>query len=206
MALLRRPENRALLEDAARRKRGGEPQYLLAELDLPSNPPRARALLDEAAAAHHRKAALRLAALEAEGALGEARPLRTIALLAPLARSGNPELEALLAASRRFSGLAQVPLSARRVTMAQLGGKALLARAKGMERDSLVGRVPARALIGPDGRIVFVELIDPDLGSHSIGRATLRVYRPEHLPRLQPEVVAGRPVFAWVNLPPINWR
>ena len=206
MSLLRRPEDRALLEDAARGKRMGEAQYLLAELHLATDPMRARALLEEAAAAQHRAAVRRLAALEADGTFGEARPLRAADLLAPLARSGNAEYQALLAVARSFNGPAGLPVASRRVTMEQLGKRALLARAKAVERDSLAGRLAAQGLLAPDGRILFVELVDPELAVYSIGRATLIVYGPEHLPRLQPERVEGRPVFAWVTLPPIRWR
>lgn len=206
MALLRRPDNRALLDEAAQARWKGGPQYLLAELHLAGDPARARALLEEAAAVPNRKAALRLAALDAEGAFGESRPLRVVELLAPLARSGHAESEALLAAARRYNGSAELPVSTRQVTSAQLGGKALLARAEAMKLDSLRGRVQTRALLGPDGRILLVRLIEPSMGDFEYGRATLNLYRPEHLPRLQPEVANGRPVFAWVNLPGIDWR
>ena len=90
--------------------------------------------------------------------------------------------------------------------MAQLGGKALLARAKKAELDSLRARVPARGLLAPDGRILLVELSNPQLGAYSIGSATLAVFKPDHLPRLQPETIEGRPLFAWINLPAIVWR
>ena len=206
IGLLRRPQNRALLEDAGRAKWKGEAQYLLAELHLPSDPMRARALFEEAVAARHRKSALRLATLEADGTFGEARLIRAVELLAPFARSGNAEYAALLATARRHNRLPELPVSPRQVTMAQLGGKSLLARAKKAELDSLRGRVPARGLLAPDGRILLVELSDPQLGAYSIGSATLAVFKPDHLPRLQPETIEGRPLFAWINLPAIVWR
>ncbi|NIJ20391.1 TPR repeat protein [Sphingomonas naasensis] len=204
MAVLARPANRAMLESAANAGRS-EAQLLLAELLLPTDKDRARKLLRGSAEQHNARASRRLSDLEAQGAFGGRHYEEAVRVRAWLAAPDNDDLRAMLDAARAFNG-GEVPSIDRKLSIDDLGGARLRAEMQAVDRDSIVGRVPSRALVAPNGRILYTEVTDPDARDFSVGRNTLRVLRPENLDPLAPYFVNGRALFAWVTLPTINWR
>lgn len=201
--VLRQPQARAMLVAAAEAKNSSA-QLLLAEQVMTTEPSRALALLEAAASTGDFWATRRLAQVKVDGQLGPRDPAGAVVLLAPFAQTGNDTYKEMLAAAAAYNApVAGVPNA---TTLDDLGGKRLLPKPGDVEFDSLVGRMPARGLLAPDGRIVFVELPDPRLIPLSLGKATLWTYKPDRLAKLSPYVVDGRPVFAWIQLPTINWR
>jgi hypothetical protein len=204
---LARPEARAVLDLEADAGRPAA-QMLVADLIAVEDPKRARALLERAATNNiighiHR----RLAEAQLTGLGAPPDGVAAVRTLAPLAfERGDPNYEAMLAAATAYNGgpvqeAKQVP------TIEDFGGKAWLnAGLKLVELDSIYGSTPARGLLAPDGSIVFVEVVSPRVQRYSIDFAMLKVFNPKRLPRLQPEMVDGRPVFAWVKLPTLSWR
>lgn len=204
-AVLARPANRAMLESAAAAGRS-EAQFLLGDLVLATDKPRARALLRASARERNPGASRRLSDLEAQGAFGAPNFVEAAKFRAWLASLGNEgDLRAMLEAARAFNG-GDIPVVDRKVSLDELGATAALAKLQGAERDSLVGKVPSRALLAPDGRILYTELLQPGIGRYSIGRDTLRVFDPETLKPVAPYVANGKARFAWLPLPTIDWR
>jgi len=68
------------------------------------------------------------------------------------------------------------------------------------------GRVRARALIGPDRKIVFTEITDPRARQFILVNVTLRIFDPKKMNRVPPHIEAGGAVFAWVAPPPMVWQ
>jgi hypothetical protein len=130
---------------------------------------------------------------------------RAVELLAPSACRKCPDRDSMMAAAIAYNG-GEIPVVARRLTLRELGGRALLPVPGKVDLDSPRRAVEAKALLGPDGRVVFVELLAPFYDTTVIGRATLAVFDPKKLTRVVPHRVAGRPVFAWVDLPVLSWR
>ena len=204
LAILARQANRAMLEDAAAAGRP-DAQLLLGELLVPTDKARARLMLEAAVAKDAFRAARKLAALEMQGALGKADPARAVALLAPKAYPGSDAYREMLAAAEAYNA-GDIPILQRPLTLSKLGGPSLIPWPDQVEFDGVPGRVPARALIGPDGKIVFTEVIDPRTRQFRMAKVTLRIFDPKKLKPGSPHVEAGRPVFAWAMLPPIIWR
>lgn len=196
--------DRALFEELAADGLS-DAQLLIADAIIATDPKRARALL-EAAAADSSEATERLAEHETNGTFGKRNPARAVELLASGACRGCAEYDAMLAAARAHNGGGEIPTFPRRIGIGELGGmKKLLPDPTVIERDSLIGTVEARGLMAPDGRILYVELPGGRSQTDSLGRGTLTLFRRDRLPRLTPHLVDGKPVFAWVNLPLITW-
>lgn len=199
-----RSRDRALFEELAADGLS-DAQLLIADAIVATDPKRARALL-EAAAADSFEATKRLAEHEANGTLGKRNPARAVELLASRTCQGCDTYNEMLAAARAHNGGGEIPTVPRRIGIGELGGmRKLLPDPSVIERDSLVGTVEARGLMAPDGRILYVELPGRGSQSDTLARGTLTIFRPKHLARLTPHLVGGKPVFAWVNLPPITW-
>lgn len=202
--VLSRPANRAILEQTASAGRG-EAQLLLADLVLPTDKEKARSLLRAAVAQRNIAAIRRLAKLDAEGAFGEPDYLEATRLLASIARLGDDDYNSMLAAASAFNR-GDVVNDGRVVTLAVLGGESLYTQLRTAKLDSIGGRVPARGLVAPDGHIIFTEDTDPSTRQFAMAKETLRVFSPQNLRPIAPSMVGRRAVFAWVNLPAIDWR
>ena len=206
---LRQPEAWAMLEEAASAGQL-EARFLLAEQMLQEQPAFAIDKLNALVNANHTRAIRLLAQLKAEGPT-EVRNLMDSALLyARLARNRsqpNAEYTAMLEVAARYNALPEgIPTADYKPTFDELGGKKLLPGPEDYRFDSLMGAPTARGLMAPDGRIIFVELIDPTFKRLTVGGATLWTYQPRRLAQIKPYSVNGRPVFAWVRLPTILWK
>ncbi|HEY0130441.1 MAG TPA: hypothetical protein VGB57_03480 [Allosphingosinicella sp.] len=206
-SLYARPAERAVFEEMAMAARhSGEAQSLIAEIVVRSDPKRARALLEAAAASGHSGARRRLAEHEVNGTLGKRNPARAVELLAQGTCKRCDTYEPMLTAARAHNGGGEIPTMPRRIGIGEIGGmKRLLPDPEEIERDSLVGTVEARGLMAPDGRILYVELVGRESRVDTLARGTLTMFRPERLARLTPHRVDGKPVFVWVDLPRITW-
>lgn len=200
-----RPSGRALFEEMAAAGID-EAQLIVADIVMATEPKRARALIESAAASGDSDAIKRLAEHEVKGTFGKRNPERAAVLLARITCKRCDTYGAMLAAASAHNGGGEIPILPRRIGIDELGGvRKLLPDPTVIDRDSLVGTVEARGLMGPDGRIVYVELPAHDSVGFTLMRATLTLYRPEKLARLAPHVVGGKAVFAWVDLPPVTW-
>lgn len=203
LAVLARPANRGILESAAAADKS-EAQFLLGELLLATDKPRARALLRASAEQRNPRASRRLSDLEALGAFGAPNFQEAARARAWLAGPDNDDFRAMLDAARAFNG-GEVPAINRRISLAELGAAATLAKFQGAERDSIVGKVSSRALLAPNGHILYTE-VESGARTFLIGRNTLRVFDPPILKPIAPYMADGKPRFAWVTLPTIDWR
>lgn len=206
---LRQPEAWAMLEEAARAGQL-EARFLLAEQTLQEQPAFAIVTLNALVDEQYAPAIRLLAQLKAEGPT-ELRNLMDATLLyARLAHNRskpNAEYTAMLEVAARYNALPYgIPTADDKPTFDELGGKKLLPGPEDYHFDSIRGAPTARGLMAPDGRIIFVELIEPIFQRLTIGGATLWTYRPARLSKIKPYSVNGRPVFAWVWLPRIIWK
>lgn len=183
-----------------------EAQLVLADLVARSGPKRARALIEAAAREPDYRTARRLAAAQLSGLGAPPDPVAAAITLALVGRQqGVPAYDEMIAAAVTHNG-EPIPEATDKPTLDMLGGRGWLdAGMAGVRLDSLRGKVSSRGLLAPDGRVIFVEVTQLGLRRTSLGAATLAVYAPKRLPKLPPHLVAGRPVFAWVTLPTINW-
>jgi len=202
--VLSQPANRIMLERAASAGRPGA-QSLLADLIFPTNKDRARTLLRAAAAQRDLTAIRRLADLDMQGAFGKPDYGEAASLWASIAHPQSDDYNSMLRAARAFNG-GDVPEVDNGMTLAQLGGERLYAELRQAEVDAIGGHVPTRALLAPDGHIIFTEVTDPPARQFAIARATLRVFAPKNLPPVTPYMIGGRAIFAWVKLPVVDWR
>lgn len=203
-ALLSRPDNRAMLEKAAAAGRD-EAQLLLANLLLSSDKVRARSLLLSSAAGWNIPAIRRFADLEMQGSFGKPDYLNVVKQLASIAHIRIDDYNSMLGAARSFNQ-GEIAELGRVVTVADIGGERLLAQLRAAEVDHIRGRVATRGLVAPDGHIIFVEVPDSGTRQFKMARQTLRIFRPENLRPIAPHRVDGKPAFAWVDLPTVNWR
>lgn len=207
--VLQIPSNRAMLEAFAAFGHS-ESQLLLAEQIMKIEPKRALALFEAAAQPFRMRAVRRLAQIKMDGLLGQRDYDGAVSVLAPYAHNGqsrNGEYDKMLAAALAYNQpLGEIPNANRRISFEQLGGKRLLPGPGDITRDSLAGPVEAKALLGPDGKVKYVELLEPSLSQFTIGSGTLWIYQPYRLARVVPHVVDDRAVFAWIILPRIVWK
>jgi hypothetical protein len=120
---LAQPAARAWLEEAAALGRPAA-QHALADLVLPTDTARARRLFEAAVAQADIGSILRFARLELDGGLGPANPAHAVEMVAALrAPPGTDPYTLMIEAARRFDGMAEIPVAARKLTPADVGSQ-----------------------------------------------------------------------------------
>lgn len=209
-AALKAPAGRQMLEAAARLPGNPEAKLLLARQLKASEPARARAVLEAAATSMWIPANTELGNFRRDG-IGGPRDLvgavEQFARITQRSASNTSTGEAMLAAARAYNGTQKtIPTVDPPPGLADFGGRAALPRSDEPLFPSPRGSSPARALLAPDGRILFTELLSPKEGFSQVDIDTLWIWRPDRLPRLAPWKVDGRAVFAWVPLPTLPYE
>jgi hypothetical protein len=204
-AVLKTPAGRQMLEKVAALPGNSEAKLLLARQLKTSDPVRARALLESALAMTWLSVNTELGNFRRDGIGGPKDLVGAVEQFAIVAQGGTSngeEAVPMLAAARAYNGAPGIiPTVDPPPGLADFGGRALLPKPDETFFVSLRGSSPARALLAPDGRILFTELLSPSTGYSQVDRATMWVWNPKRLPKLPPWTVNGRAVFAWVPLP-----
>lgn len=206
-AALKAPAGRQMLEAVAALPDNPVAALLLAQQLKTTEPARARAVLDAAASATNTYFPVNteLGNFRRDG-IGGPKDLvgaaEQFAIVAQGDASNSPVAAPMLAAALAYNGaLGTIPTVDPAPGLADFGGRALLPKPDETWFVSLRGSSPARALLAPDGRILFTELLLRPASYSQVERATMWVWNPKRLPKLPPWTVDGRAVFAWVPLP-----
>ncbi len=211
--ILREPAARRYLESAAQLKvKGQVAQELLGDLLVAENPMRARSLIEESAGYGWRPAIEKLAQMKRDGIGGPRDTVGATIEYAKLAQGQyvpNVWLDQMVSTALAYNApLGEIPIVTPAPTLLEMGGRALLPKPE--ENASFISMrdsTPARALLAPDGRIVFTMLVKEGAGSSNVDNATRWIWRPDRLPKMKPYVDAGgRAVFAWVPLPALAFE
>lgn len=193
-------------------QRGAAVRMLLAERALPSDPAKARRLLQNV----HERSLIRLLELEQSGQVPFVADAADIALWARATQSLFSYVRyagRLLEGVRRANG-GTIPVSAARPTIASL--RPYLDFARVAYVGSARAPIPVRALVDPQGQPIYVEACLPAIpsASASFGERSLlldaaRLYnvaQTERLPKLPAARIGGKPAYGWVLLPPVHFR
>ena len=203
LTIARKPENFRWIEAAAAAGKQGS-IVLLAELLVDSEPVRARSLLS--GQPDNIFAARQLAEFEMQGKFGHPHPEAAVRAMAHFQRLSRPYYDLMLQAARQYNAPEEdIPTSPRQVTLDELGGKKLLLAGQKEELDAIRGVVTARALVDPTGTILYTEVADPQISRFRMASATLKIFTPSLLNKVAPFERNGRPIFHWLNLPPVRW-
>lgn len=193
-------------------QRGAAVRMLLAEQALPSDPAKARRLLQNV----HDRSLTRLLELEQAGRVPFVTDAADITLWARASQSlfGYVRYAGrLLEGVRRANG-GTIPVSAARPAIASLRPHLDFARLA--FAPSARAPIPVRALVDPQGQPIYVEAcmaavpaesVSFDDRRHLLGAARLyNAAQPERLPKLPLSRIAGKPAYGWVLLPPVHFK
>ncbi|NYT42711.1 hypothetical protein HZY97_18195 [Sphingomonas sp. R-74633] len=204
LANIERAGMRPYLEEQALRPYSGAAHIILAEEALPSDPARARKLL----LIPDFRALNRLFELEAAGSIPEAdKPADIPIWVEAIRMTGNDKLIARMFKAVNALNGGTLPTATERPAV-----KTLLAL---LRRDTLrspgsTPPIPLRALVDPQGRLLYVQLCTSagarfSLVSSGKGNAR-RLFDPARLPPLPVPTIDGRPAYGWVILPAVQFK
>lgn len=193
-------------------QRGAAVRMLLAEQALPSDPAKARRLLQNL----HDRSLMRLLELEQAGRVPFVVDAADIALWARASQSlfGYVRYAGrLLEGVRRANG-GTISVSAARPSITSL--RPHLDFASVAYAGSARAPVPVRALVDPQGQPIYVEACLPAIPSESVSSGERRllldaarlynVVQPERLPKQPAARIAGKPAYSWVLVPPVHFK
>ncbi len=197
------------LREASQGRRGGEAKLLLAENLITTSPNEAQRLLRDASINGYFPASRFLLESEQSGTLKKQHTHEQAVFWALLAwRSAHrPEfrhrlVETIVKLNRSGTN---IPISNRSLTFEEIGGDSLIGDPNEIMLDGRRGIVQARALVSPDGKIIYVELVNSSSYQTPMGAETRKIYKPNKLTPVQPELYEGRAVYSWMMLPSIKF-